>query len=1548
MKTPIRSRLAQTLVVALTAATVAIATPLAAHAAYPSDDTRPDSLDVLGGYDAIWQSDGQHTMDGTVVDAATAAANDELTVWVNQNATTDQQLRALQDANYDAALLVGTGLGSVLQPLYIQAMRNGRLPLTRALMDSMAAYANTDAAKAQFDYPRPFLATDAGATGVACDATAYNASSLSGIRVGEAYADAGGNLLLDQVAEMTDSSGVFTDPRQVGVGYGGYCASASFPSGHTTNSNLAGVTLATLVPELAAGILGRVSEMGTDRIVLGMHYPLDVMGGRIAGQSQVAERWADTAYRRDMIEPARAELVAYLEEACGDTLAACAAAGTAYRSDPFGGAAAPGGTDQAITDAASAIAVYHERLTYGFEPTGDTTLDASVPDTAAELLRTAFPTLDTAQRASILAQTELASGYPLDRTGTETGSWQRIDLAAAMTATVDLAADGTVDVVATGTIPTVVPADGPQLVLTDGPSVEVDSALALAASGLTADSEYRVVFGDDRATVLGTLRSNATGGLSGSVTIPADAATGDRTIELLAGDGSVAASASVTVTAPLVYEIATEADLELLRAHPDGTFELTADIAMTARWTPVPTFSGELRGNGHVITDLEIVTSGNQGFVAVNNGTIRGIGFVDAVSLNTAQASAGVVVSNNNGTVDQVFVRNGTVTGAHRSGMIVANNYGTISNSYSTGRASGQWETGGISAWNESTAVLRDNYSTVRVTAAYANVGTIAGVGNGGGVFSGNVALDGNVEGTSGNAARVVGVGSATLSDNLSLSSITVNGYAVTGASATNLQGASTSAADLRKQETYAALGWDFDTVWRWSDEAQRPVLRAVAEPADVLTGSDTTAVGTLVPRAIAQMRNNLLEDANLTTDAIGEVSAAEGAAWHRMIDTWGAANTAFHASPTVPADLPTSGHVFVLLGYQLNDDGTAQPTLISRLEQALAGLDAYPDSRIVVTGGVARNNQTEAGVMRQWLLAHGVAEDRIIFENAATDTPTNGINTMALLYADPSVTSYTLISSASHLRRATVVFEAASLAEQLRTGAASPLASIGNIAYVDNQSSETAPTASERDSITQNVAKVWDATVETDAFKGVQRSIVGRMVDAQRRGDAVDVLRSIAQIRTTSPEYADRLETLIARWSEALTMPEFEEDVPADVPATGHTFIVPGSALNDDGTLTQTSISRLEIALQGLEQHPGSTVTVVGGAARNNVTEAGAQRTWLLDNGVADDRIVVVDTSSSLVEGAQQAMLALSARGDTTYTVITSSSVLRRTLSVYASGATYAASNNADGSVPAPAGHVAVNDTVQLRSLPLLGADDGTRRTIAENVADVLGVRGEYNGFASNAPSVPALSSIALTAPARTAYLVGDALDVTGMSVIAAFEDASSLDVTSVAALSGFDGGTPGVQEVTATVVDGAQTRTATFAVTVRLADAAALEQAISAAAAITADGYTAESFAALQAGIAAAHAVAADLGADADAIAAALSDLRAAIDALVAVAGPVDPSTDPVPAVPAPSATPVPAATGALPATGGELAIGALAVGLALLLGGAAVLGARRRLTR
>ena len=554
--------------VATVATALVLGSPLVANAAgYPSDSSKPDLVSLLNGYDQFWQSTGKNDLHGTVQDPATLAKNDQLTSWINQHATKAQQLTALQDSEYqnatntgyDQSSTVSQGLGATLEKLYVQGRTTGALPLTSALVNSSTgtsgAYVSTGDAKAHYSYPRPYLPGTTTATLPAtddqtgCAPATVNASALAANRAGKPWASADGTLDITRVPTVTDTTHEFS-PNDVvldaGYGTAGICTGGSFPSGHTTTAYQAGITLATLVPELAPELLARASEAGNDRIVLGVHYPLDIMGGRIDGEAALAARWSDTQYRTEVLEPARKELVSYLEKACGGTLATCIAAQKPYTDDPYGGAAIPGGTAQVVTDRASAVQVYRERMTYGFAATGKTGLAPSVPTGASNLLLTAFPTLTVAQRTAVLAQTETPSGAPLDQSCTANGSWERLDLAAATSATVSVATDGSVKVLATGGTARVLTG---VLTAPHGTSVAAGSSLALAGTGFTAGASLGVVLHSDPVAV-GTLTVAADGTVAGSVTIPAGTAAGAHTIDLVDASGAsvLATPLAITVT----------------------------------------------------------------------------------------------------------------------------------------------------------------------------------------------------------------------------------------------------------------------------------------------------------------------------------------------------------------------------------------------------------------------------------------------------------------------------------------------------------------------------------------------------------------------------------------------------------------------------------------------------------------------------------------------------------------------------------------------------------------------------------------------------------------------------------------------------------------------------------------------------------------------------------------------------------------------------------------------------------------------------------------
>lgn len=318
------------------------------------------------------------------------AENDKKVLAINHAATSADVDRAQRDADNSPATTMTDALGSRLGTLYAAAIGAGKLPKTQAILDRVASgLGGADAAKPYYQYLRPY------------------------VRMG-----------------LASQGGLVYDNKT--GGYDGLAGSGSYPSGHTFGGYTFGTTMATLLPELAPQLLARASEYGNNRIVLGFHYPLDVMGGRMDAQATVAHRWADPAFA-DLMLQAHDELEQVLVQECqangfGATLADCS------------------GTPYAGLDDAAATDLYTQRLDYGFTKVAAAGQKVTVPAEAASLLTTAFPELTDVQRTQILEQTALDSGDPLDLTAQGDASWERINLAKALTAQVRVNADGTVTV----------------------------------------------------------------------------------------------------------------------------------------------------------------------------------------------------------------------------------------------------------------------------------------------------------------------------------------------------------------------------------------------------------------------------------------------------------------------------------------------------------------------------------------------------------------------------------------------------------------------------------------------------------------------------------------------------------------------------------------------------------------------------------------------------------------------------------------------------------------------------------------------------------------------------------------------------------------------------------------------------------------------------------------------------------------------------------------------------------------------------------------------
>lgn len=217
----------------------------------------------------------------------------------------------------------------------------------------------------------------------------------------------------------------------------------------------------------------------------------------------------------------------------------------------------------------------------------------------------------------------------------------------------------------------------------------------------------------------------------------------------------------------------------------------------------------------------------------------------------------------------------------------------------------------------------------------------------------------------------------------------------------------------------------------------------------------------------------------DLTLNSIADVSDWSGALWKGFLTTWGEINQAMPMNTSVPEGLPGEGHVFIVLGSALSSSGTMTATLERRLKLAVKALDAYPASMVVVTGGKPKQGNTEAAVMKAWLVDRGVQSSRILTEDKSSNTISNAKNTMALLAGLPQYTSYTLITDAGHMRRSSVLFRAATMQIEERTGTRWAITPVSNLVYPDMEAGKVPLSASSVASTATEVASLFGVLAE-------------------------------------------------------------------------------------------------------------------------------------------------------------------------------------------------------------------------------------------------------------------------------------------------------------------------------------------------------------------------------------------------------------------------------------------------------------------------------------
>ena len=158
------------------------------------------------------------------------------------------------------------------------------------------------------------------------------------------------------------------------------------------------------------------------------------------------------------------------------------------------------------------------------------------------------------------------------------------------------------------------------------------------------------------------------------------------------------------------------------------------------------------------------------------------------------------------------------------------------------------------------------------------------------------------------------------------------------------------------------------------------------------------------------------------------------GVRWSEIMEIWRSPELGKPLNyDALPDGLPDTDELcIVVLGFQLNPDGTMKDELIQRLTVALNSAKKYPNAYIVCTGGgTASENAaaSEAGEMAKWLVEQGIDQKRVIIEDNSITTAQNAIFTYDILTSlYPSVKKLAIVSSDYHIATGELLFKAESI----------------------------------------------------------------------------------------------------------------------------------------------------------------------------------------------------------------------------------------------------------------------------------------------------------------------------------------------------------------------------------------------------------------------------------------------------------------------------------------------------------------------------------------
>lgn len=332
--------------------------------------------------------------------------------------------------------------------------------------------------------------------------------------------------------------------------------------------------------------------------------------------------------------------------------------------------------------------------------------------------------------------------------------------------------------------------DGTALTLNAANTITVDAGITFggaAGAGLILNATYALAV-NAPITVRGagdvTLAYNAGSSTNLSFGLTGSGFSGNLTY-LSSTGGALTSDAGGTLRVngnpyTLVYTMAQLDAIDGMEAVR-GTGTTRYGAGLTGRYA----LAGSLDASGTTYTRALI-----SGSLSALSGTLEGLGHtVTGLTINAPGADFVGLVGRSSGTLRDLGLVGGSVSGSSNVGELVGENRGTITQSYATGSVSGTDKVGGLVGRNEGT--IAQSYATGSV--AGSSNGGLVGLNNGGTIT--NSYWDSDTSGQSSSSGGGIGL----------------------------------TTPQARQASSYA--GWDFANVWYRSND-MRPILRSEAATA--------------------------------------------------------------------------------------------------------------------------------------------------------------------------------------------------------------------------------------------------------------------------------------------------------------------------------------------------------------------------------------------------------------------------------------------------------------------------------------------------------------------------------------------------------------------------------------------------------------------------------------------------------------------------------------------------------------------------------------------